>query len=169
MEMLAIAGLLAYFANYFVGRNKNSKLASLWLQTHRSLLEDNFAMIGDDANKENEGPDGFVRESESIFTLWCSGRTCCEGMLVELKMIKRQDLVAIISNMVKPVQDQVHIKIELSKDIMDTFVFCVASKRTALRFSKEMYDLVCRTSSSFLFRNVILMTFCIFHRTNIVY
>lgn len=142
MEMLAIVGLLTYFANYFVGRNKNSRLASLWLQTHRTLLEDNFAVIGDEGNKENEGPDGFFKESESIYTLWCSGRTCCEGMLVELKMIKRQDLVAIISNIMKPTLDQVHIKIELSKDVMDSFVFCVASRRTATRFFKEMYDLV---------------------------
>lgn len=65
MEMLAILGLLAYFANYLLGRNKNSKLASLWLQMNRSLLEDNFAVIGDDGNKENEGPDGFIKESES--------------------------------------------------------------------------------------------------------
>lgn len=137
-----IAGLLAYFANYFVGRSKNAKIASLWLQTHRSLLEDNFAMIGDDTNKEREGPDGFVKESESVYTLWCSGRTCCEGMLVELKLIRRQDLVAIISDLMKPSQDQLHIKIELSPDIMDEFVFCVATKRTATKFFKEMYDLV---------------------------
>lgn len=142
MEYIMIAGLLAYFANYFVGRSKNAKIASLWLQTHRSLLEDNFAMIGDETNKEREGPDGFVKESESVYTLWCSGRTCCEGMLVELKLIRRQDLVAIISDLMKPSQDQLHIKIELSPDILDTFVFCVATKRSATKFFKEMYDLV---------------------------
>lgn len=143
MEMIMISGLLVYFTNYFIGRNKNSKLASLWLQTHRSLLEDNFAMIGDDTNKEKEGPDGFIKESESIYTLWCSGRTCCEGMLVELKLIRRQDLVAIISDLMKPsAQDQLHIKIELSADVMDTFVFCLATRRTATKFFKEMYDLV---------------------------
>ena len=41
------------------------------------------------------------KESENIFTLWCSGRTCCEGMLVELKLLKRQDLVAVIANAIK--------------------------------------------------------------------
>ena len=30
------------------------------------------------------------KESEHLFTLWCSGRQCCEGMLVELKLLKRQ-------------------------------------------------------------------------------
>lgn len=140
--MIMIAGLLAYFANYFIGRNKNSKLASLWLKTHRSLLDENFSVIGDDTNKEREGPDGFIKESESVYTLWCSGRTCCEGMLVELKLIRRQDLVAIISDIMKPTQDQLHIKMELSPDVMDTFVFCVATKKTATKFFKEMYDLV---------------------------
>lgn len=142
MEMIMIAGLLAYFANYLIGRNQNSKLASLWLQTHRSLLEDNFAMIGDDSNKERETADGFVKESDSVYTLWCSGRTCCEGMLVELKLIRRQDLLAFVSDLIKKSQDQLHIKIELSPDIMDSFVFCVATKRTATKFFKEMYDLV---------------------------
>lgn len=137
-----IAGFFVYFTNYFIGRNKNVTIASQWLQAHRNLLEDNFTMIGDDTQKEREGPEGFIKESESVYTLWCSGRTCCEGMLVELKLIRRQDLIAIISNLLKPSQDQLHIKIELSPDVMDPFVFCVATKRTASKFFKEMYDLV---------------------------
>lgn len=137
-----IVGLLAYFVNYMLGRTKNSKIANLWLSTHRSLLEDNFLLIGDDGNAENDGNVGFVKESESLYTLWCSGRTCCEGMLVELKLIKRQDLVSIVSDIMKPAQDQIHMKIEISKDIMDTFILCVASKRTAAKYFKEMYDLV---------------------------
>jgi len=88
-----------------------------------------------------------MKESESLYTLWCSGRTCCEGMLVELKMIKRQDLVAIISGIMKPTQDQVHIKVEMSKDSMDTFVFCCGTKKTTSKMFKEMSDLV----SLFLF------------------
>ena len=27
-----------------------------------------------------------VKESESVYTLWCTGRQYCEGMLVELKV-----------------------------------------------------------------------------------
>ena len=27
-----------------------------------------------------------VKESESVYTLWCTGRQFCEGMLVELKV-----------------------------------------------------------------------------------
>lgn len=46
-----------------------------------------FNLIGDDGKIENENP-GLLKDSESVYTLWCSGRTCCEGMLVELKFLK---------------------------------------------------------------------------------
>lgn len=55
--------------------------------------------------------------------------------------LQRQDLVAIIAGMIRPTPDQVHIKIIMNKEDMDTFVFCVASKKTALHFSKEMADI----------------------------
>lgn len=140
MEMLMIAGLTTYFANFFLGKSKNSKIANLWLNTHRQLLEENFILVGDDGKLENENP-GLNKESESVYTLWCSGRSCCEGMLVELKMIKRQDLVALVAGLMRPQQDQVHIKIELSKESMDTYVFCVASKKTGTKLFKETADL----------------------------
>jgi Protein of unknown function (DUF1682) len=47
LEILMLIGLLTYFVNYFVGKNKNTRLANMWLQTHKSLLEDNFALIGE--------------------------------------------------------------------------------------------------------------------------
>ena len=142
--MIMIAGLLAYFANYLYGNKKNSTLANMWLTTHKALLEENFVLVGDDGRKETESSTmSFVKESESIYTLWCSGRTCCEGMLVELRMIKRQDLLALIIGLVKPVQDQLQIKVEMSKDAMDSFVFCIATKKLASKMLKEMNDLVC--------------------------
>ena len=74
------------------------------------MLESNFALVGDDGSKNvDEIETQLQKESEHMFTLWCSGRTCCEGMLVELKFIKRQDLVSVISNMIKPACDQVRI------------------------------------------------------------
>lgn len=48
-----------------------------------------------------------MKESENVYALWCSGRTCVEGMLVELKFLKRQDLISSISNMLKPSSDQI--------------------------------------------------------------
>ncbi|XP_046674389.1 PAT complex subunit CCDC47 isoform X2 [Homalodisca vitripennis] len=139
LEMLMIAGLVVYFINFFAGQTKNYKLANVWYSTHKSLLEENFSLVGDDGRVENESP-GLMKDSDSQYTLWCSGRTCCEGMLVELKMIKRQDLVAVIAQLMRPVQDQVHIRVDMGKDEMDTFVFCVATKKTAVKLAKDMAD-----------------------------
>ncbi|KAM8716261.1 hypothetical protein ACLKA7_003185 [Drosophila subpalustris] len=140
MEMLMVAGLLAYFANFFAGKAKNARLAQLWFSTHKALLDENFALVGDDGKVENENP-GLIKESESLYTLWCSGRTCCEGMLVELKMIKRQDLVSLVAGLMRPQLDQAHIKIELSRGLMDSFVFAVGSKKTISKVFKEYTDL----------------------------
>ncbi|XP_054265578.1 PAT complex subunit CCDC47 isoform X1 [Macrosteles quadrilineatus] len=139
LEMLMITGLIVYFLNFFAGRTKNYKLANAWYTTHKSLLEENFSLVGDDGRVENEAG-GLMKDSDSQYTLWCSGRTCCEGMLVELKLIKRQDLVAVIAQLMRPLQDQVHIHVDMAKDEMDSFVFCVATKKTAVRLAKDMAD-----------------------------
>ncbi|RWS19547.1 Coiled-coil domain-containing protein 47-like protein, partial [Leptotrombidium deliense] len=106
LEFLMIAGLVVYFLNFITGRNKNQRLANAWLNAHRELLESNFTLVGDDGKKEIENH-GLVKETENIFTLWCSGRVCVEGMLVELKFLKRQDLVNTISTLIKPAIDQI--------------------------------------------------------------
>jgi len=140
LEMLMIAGLVVYALNFFTGKSKNNKLANAWLSSHRTLLDENFSLVGDDGKIENENP-GLMKDSENLYTLWCSGRTCCEGMLVELKFLKRQDLVAMIGQLMRPSSDQVHIRVDMNKEDMDTFVFCVATKKSALRLSKDMADL----------------------------
>lgn len=145
IEMLFLAGLFVYFINYAFGKNKNIKIANNWLLAHKTFLEDNFALVGDDGKKETEVSQTgvMVKESDSIFTLWCSGRVCCEGMLVELKLIKRQDLLALSMGILSSkVQDQVIVKTEISKDSMDSFVFAVATKKSATKLFKDMTDLV---------------------------
>jgi hypothetical protein len=41
-----VTGLLAYIMNYIIGKNKNSRLAQAWFNTHRELLESNFTLVG---------------------------------------------------------------------------------------------------------------------------
>lgn len=42
-----LAGLGVYLLNFVAGRNKNSKLAQAWLNTHKELLEANFHIVGE--------------------------------------------------------------------------------------------------------------------------
>lgn len=142
VEILMIVGIVVYFLNFFTGKTKNQKIANVWFNSHRSLLESQFTLVGDDGNKNIEDiQEPMTKESENIFTFWCSGRICCEGMLVELKLLKRQDLVGVISNVLKPAYDQVHIRVDMSPEDMDSFIFCISSKKASIRLSKEMNDL----------------------------
>lgn len=46
MEMLMLLGLCIYFINFFAGKSKNTKLANIWFNSHRSMLEENFSLVG---------------------------------------------------------------------------------------------------------------------------
>jgi len=142
LEILMIVGIVVYFMNFFTGKTKNQKIANQWFNSHINILESQFALVGDDGSKNLEDIHELInKESENIFTFWCSGRICCEGMLVELKLLKRQDLVGVISNALKPAYDQLHIRVDMSTDDMDNFIFAIASKKSSLRLSKDMYDI----------------------------
>ena len=64
-------------------------------------------LVGDDGSSTEAQSGVLMKESENIFSLWCSGRVCCEGMLVTLKLLKRQDLISHISRIFKPQTDQI--------------------------------------------------------------
>lgn len=140
LEMLMIAGLIIYFTNFITGKHTNQKLANVWLQSHKQILQQNFHLVGDDGKTENENS-GLVKESENMYTLWCSGRTCCEGMLVELRFLKRQDLVHVISQTLRPACDQITVKVTMNPDDMDLFVFAIANKKIAAKLAKDMTDI----------------------------
>lgn len=108
IEIMMCVGLFVYAINFISGRYKNSNIANSWLKIHKELLESQFELIGDDPqNKIAASTFQMTKEAEHIFTLWCSGRACVEGMLVELRLMKRQDLVSIIADKMKPTKDQV--------------------------------------------------------------
>lgn len=143
LEILMVAGLVVYFINYIAGRSTNCRIAESWFNDHNQLFTDNFSLVGDTGKSNEESSDNgaVVKESESQYSLYCSGRVGCDSMLIELKLIKRQDLVAVLAQIVRPQNDQAHIRIDFSKDETDNFVLAVASKKTAMHFTKDMADI----------------------------
>ncbi|KAL9705454.1 hypothetical protein quinque_008972 [Culex quinquefasciatus] len=144
---LTMAKVPMHFRTHWDSQRTPSASSCGCRPTHKSSRwRDNFCSGSETTRRRLNrriDPESFIKESESVYTLWCSGRTCCEGMLVELKMIKRQDLVSLIAGIMKPVQDQLHIKVEMSPDAMDNFVFCVATRKQAAKmFKKKMGDLI---------------------------
>ncbi|XP_048868822.1 PAT complex subunit CCDC47 [Brienomyrus brachyistius] len=142
IEILMVTGLLTYIVNYIIGKNKNNRLAQAWLNSHRELLEKNFALVGDEGTSKDAVSTGKLnQENDHIYNLWCSGRVCCEGMLVQMKFLKRQDLLNVLARMMRPMCDQVQVKVMLNDEDMDTFVFAVGTKKAMARIQKEMQDL----------------------------
>jgi len=141
LEMLMLAGLGVYCLNFLAGKSKNSKLATAWFNAHKELLETNFSIVGDDGTAAEPQNGMLMKESENVYSLWCSGRMCCEGMLVTIKLLKRQDLVSTISRMLKPASDQIIVKVEVDEADMDTFVLCLANKKVCGKMQKDMADL----------------------------
>lgn len=90
-ELLMLVGIAVYMMNYILGRYKNQKIAQSFFDINWNILEENFMMLGDSAILEDEqGTRNYQKMSDSIYQMWCSGRVCCEGMLVELKLLKVQ-------------------------------------------------------------------------------
>ena len=138
-----IAGLVVYFINYIAGRSKNCRIAELWFNEHNQLFTENFSLVGDTGKSSDESSDNgaVVKESESQYSLYCSGRVGCDSMLIELKLLKRQDLVAVLAQMIRPQNDQAHIRIDLSKDETDNFILAIAAKRTAVHLVRDTADI----------------------------
>ncbi|KAL7301088.1 hypothetical protein TKK_0006356 [Trichogramma kaykai] len=142
LEILMLVGLLVYFVNYINGKTKNCHIADTFYNDHKQLLLDNFSLVGDNGRRgDEETTDGPIKESDSLYNIYCSGRVGCDSLLIELKLLKRQDLVSSLSQIIRPQNDQAHLRVELTKDEIDNFVLAVATKKTAIHFSKEMADI----------------------------
>ncbi|XP_018019826.1 PAT complex subunit CCDC47-like, partial [Hyalella azteca] len=120
LELILLFGLLIYFGNFSIGRSKNAKLATSWFEANKTLLTQQFALVGN-------------------YSLYCSGRVCIHSMTVELRLLKRQDLVSVAMQMFRPSTDEVVVKIRL--DDMENFVMCLATKKMASKYVKDMTDI----------------------------
>lgn len=105
LEFLLIFGLFLYFIIFVNGRAKNFNIANSWYEQNLEVLEYNFSLVGDDGKKEIENQ-GLIKETENIYSLWCSGRNSIEAMQIEMHLLKRQDLFSIIVNYFKPSNDK---------------------------------------------------------------
>jgi len=141
LELLTLVGIFVYAANFFTGKNKNSKLATSWFKAHKPVLEQHFSIVGDDGMSTDPQSGVLVKESESVYTLWCTGRQYCEGMLVELRLLKRHDLVSVISQLLRPKSEIIKVTVYMDEEDMDNFVFSLLPKKQAAKYQKELQDL----------------------------
>lgn len=154
VEFLFITTALAYVTHYFMGCASNKLLVQNWFLECRNLLMQQFSLVGGSPvlgnlqRKDDESDPapaskkqrGLVKSSESHYTLWNSGRVGVDGLLIELDLLKRQDMFSQTLNLLRPKKDTMILRFALTQDY-DNFVFCLAHKVHASKLTKEMIDI----------------------------
>jgi len=93
-----LALIVYYMLNYFKGKQVNDRIANLWMQENLEFLKTQFVEVGG-AQVDNPDDTPTINfNSSNNYTIWCTGRKGCEGMLVELKLVARQDLITVWKN-----------------------------------------------------------------------
>lgn len=144
LEIIMIAIIVGYSANMLVGKTKNASLANAWFESNREVLEKNFALVGDDGSSTDilSGDSvKMIRESDNVFGIWCSGRQSCLSMFVQLKFLKRQDLISVVSGLMKPLNDQIIISVEFDRKDLDSYVFCLANRKITQSLARDYQDI----------------------------
>jgi hypothetical protein len=157
IEILFLIVSLLYLVNFFVGSAKNQKFAQEWYEQSKDLLKQQFVVVGG-APTISEGPQkrdeetesylaslkkqrGLIKASESLFTIWNSGRVGLEGLLVEINLLKRQDLFSMALTLLKASKDNLTLRFALSQDGYENFVFCIAHRTQAAKLVRDMVDI----------------------------
>uniref|UniRef100_A0A1I8BQW1 PAT complex subunit CCDC47 n=1 Tax=Meloidogyne hapla TaxID=6305 RepID=A0A1I8BQW1_MELHA len=134
-----------------------------WFSDNREKLEQQFALVGDDGTSTEEMEGHLIRETEFSYTVWSTGRTGCKGMLTQIKLRKRQDLLGILLNIVRPQLDRVVHKIDMDPGEMDSFVLIFGQRKSVLRAVKEMHDLSAYVTEKKNFEKLQLpSSFCVY-------
>lgn len=96
-------------------------------------------------------PAGLIKESESFYRVWCSGRVRVESLVVELRLLKRHDLFSVCSYLIKPQDDQI-----------------VSSRAFYTYYSHTEYEYSYISSNSIylshFISNLLICILCIFNR-----
>lgn len=142
MEAVALALIVIYVINYLYGKTRNHSIAVGWFEKNRPLLEQQFSLVGDDGISQEAVGGHLVKDTDASYSVWSSGRAGCSGMLTQLKLVKRQDLMSVVLQLVKPKSDRIVHKIELDKQEMDSFVIAFGQRKSVTKAAKELTDLV---------------------------
>uniref|UniRef100_A0A914R7Q2 PAT complex subunit CCDC47 n=1 Tax=Parascaris equorum TaxID=6256 RepID=A0A914R7Q2_PAREQ len=127
--------------NYVLGRSRNQAIAYSWFNDVANLLQQQFTLVGDDGTSEEPTEGHLVKETDANYSIWCSGRAGCQGMLIQLKLQKRQDLISVVMGLVRARQDKAVIRIDVDPNEMDSFVLAFGKRKSFTKAVKEMTDL----------------------------
>jgi hypothetical protein len=141
VEIVCGTFLIMFLINYFTGKRENESLALAWaakFATRDSIFERNFSLLG-----VGEGDDSplLLKEGQTVFKFYASGRRCCQGLLATMELKSRHDLISKLYNLVVPCKDEINFEVYMNEEAMDHVVFALARKKAAKTMQKEVRDL----------------------------
>ncbi|KAL5171361.1 Uncharacterized protein HKD37_16G044356 [Glycine soja] len=144
VEIICGSFLIMFAINYFSGKRENENIALSWaaqFAAKDSIFEKNFSLLGiGDGVDEEEAP-LLLKEGQTTFKFYASGRRYCQGLLATLELKSRHDLIARIYNMIVPCRDEIAFEVYMNDDAMDHVVFAMAKKKVAKAMHKDVTDL----------------------------
>lgn len=129
LEYAAIAFICVYAVNFWLGSSKNSRIAQSWYRQYEDWFKTQFASTG-----------GLLKDSQSCYRFYASGRRHCTGMLVTINLRKRHDLFSLVAEPGGS-EDSVVIEIPMLDEAMEPFVFAICRKRAEKKMKKGNKDL----------------------------
>ncbi|GMR42485.1 hypothetical protein PMAYCL1PPCAC_12680, partial [Pristionchus mayeri] len=141
VEAVVIFLLLVYLLNYLAGRAANQAIAFSWVDTHRERLEEQFSVVGDDGLSEDPSNGQLNRETDNLFSMWCTGRVGVSGCMVHIRTMKRQDFVSRLWGLFNKNYDRVTLTFDVDSGEMDPFVIAAGQRKSVTRLHKELLDL----------------------------
>ncbi|XP_028762864.1 uncharacterized protein At5g49945-like [Neltuma alba] len=142
IEIVSGSFLITFAVNYFHGKRENEHIAlacAAQFAAKDSIFEKNFCVVG-----IGEGGDDspfLLKEGQTIFKFYASGRRYCQGLLATMELKSRQDLISRICSMVVPTRDEITFEAYMNEDAMDHVVFAMTKKKAAKAMQKDERDL----------------------------
>ncbi len=141
MEISCVILLILYAFNYIYGRRKNDDIAETWYKSVETLFKEQFSQLGYYSNTQVGVQGVFIKDSDSSFKFYASGRRNCIGVLCTLELRKRQDLLSLFLACFDLSTMSDTLTIEIPLEHMDPLVFAVIPKRKATGMKRDWTDL----------------------------
>ncbi|CAG8481520.1 10732_t:CDS:10 [Funneliformis mosseae] len=142
-EIFMIICIIVYLINYFIGKQINENIARKWMETHISLLRDNFALVG----TGNDDSKPLIRDGPADYLFYLSGRRNCQYVHGRITLKARHNLIKIITNIIisqfssNVIEDTVTFNVCMNGEEYDNFVFAITKKERSRELRGNRYDL----------------------------
>lgn len=135
-EIYAISAFVLFFMVYHWGKQKNLRIAELWLSNSIKVFESQFEKIG--IANENRVVVQLEQESKNQWKFFATGRQNCSYCLVNIETKKRHDFVAMsMLSVYWPQSDRVSYEIPLNFENMPKICFSIMRKKLLANFKTE--------------------------------